>query len=520
MASRSEFGIDLTEVEKLDTVLEMRNIEKEFPGVKALDGVDITLNKGEILALVGENGAGKSTLMKILSGVYPRNAYSGEIVLNGEPVSFRNTFDSEQNGIQMIYQEVNQILDMTIAENIAIGQFPVKTKFVIDRKKLNKNAADLMMQVGLDMDPNRQVRGLSTGQQQMIAIAKAISRNPKILVLDEPTSALTQCETDKLFEVLIRLKSEGVSCIYISHRIAEVFEIADRITCLRDGKTTGTLLKHEYSRDNVVKLMVGRTFENMFPQKEIETGKEVFRVENLSVPHRHIRGRNIVENVSFSVHEGEIFGLSGLVGSGRSESVNAIIGLLKKSADTKIYIDGEQVAINSPVDAKKLGIALISEDRRVSGIISMMTIRENITLAHLKKLFPKSTINLNKEKQIAGEFKDKMTIKAPSAETRVRNLSGGNQQKVVLSKWLISAPRILIMDEPTKGIDVGAKYEIYTLMRQLTKQGVSIIMISSELVEVIGMCDRIMVIGNGMPAGIVERADFSEEKIMNMATSC
>ena len=504
----------------MKTVLEMKCIEKEFPGVKALDGVNITVHEGEILAIVGENGAGKSTLMKILSGLYPRGTYKGEILLDGKPICFRNTFDSEKNGIQMIYQEVNQILDMTIAENIYIGQFPTGDKITVDCKAISLKAKELIDMVGLDMESTRKVRGLSTSQQQMIAIAKAVSRNPKVLVLDEPTSALTLTETEKLFSVLRRLKSKGVASIYISHRIDEVFEIADRIVCIRDGKTTGELHKNEFTRDNVVRLMVGRTFEKMFPPKQSEVGEEVFRVEHLSVPHRYVRGKNIVENISFSVRQGEIFGLAGLVGSGRSETVNSIIGLLKKSDQTEIYLSGEPVEIKNPSDAKKLGIALISEDRRVSGIINMMSVRENITLAHLKRLFPNNLISIRKEKKVAEEFKTKMSIKAPSTETKVRTLSGGNQQKVVVARWLLKSPRILIMDEPTRGIDVGAKYEIYTLMRELASQGVSIIMISSELIEVIGMCDRVLVFGNGKSMGTVESEELDEEKIIKMATSC
>ena len=332
-------------------------------------------------------------------------------------------------------------------------------------------------------------------------------------------SALTLTETEKLFSVLRRLKSEGVASIYISHRIDEVFEIADRIVCIRDGKTTGELQRNEFTRDNVVRLMVGRTFENMFPPKRNEVGKEIFHVEHLSVPHRYVKGKNIVEDISFSVRQGEIFGLAGLVGSGRSETVNAIIGMLKKSDQTKIYIFGKPVEIKNPSDAKKLGIALISEDRRVSGIINMMSVRENITLAHLKSLFPNNLVNIRKEKKIAEEFKAKMSIKAPSTETKVRTLSGGNQQKVVVARWLLKSPRILIMDEPTRGIDVGAKYEIYTLMRELASQGVSIIMISSELIEVIGMCDRVLVFGNGKSMGTLESQELDEEKIIKMATS-
>jgi len=502
-------------------MLEMKNIVKTFPGVKALDGVDLSLKKGEILALVGENGAGKSTLMKILSGVYPKNTYAGVIVMEGSIASFRNTFDSAQTGIQMIYQEVNQILDMTVAENIGLEHFPVKNKIILDYKQLNEKAKELLGIVSLDLDPSQRVRGLSTSQQQLIAIAKALLANPKILVLDEPTSALTLTETEKLFAVLRRLKDEGMSSIYISHRLDEVFEIADRITVLRDGKTVGHLeSRDEFTRDKVVSMMVGRAMSNQFPPREGKPAeREVFRVENLSVPHRYIREKNIVEDISFNVKEGEVFGIAGLVGSGRSELVNAIFGILKKTPESKLFLEGQEITVSNPREAKKHGIALISEDRRVSGFVSMMTIRENVTLAHIKQIFKNNLISVAKERNLVDGMKDKLNIKAPNTETKVRNLSGGNQQKVVVAKWLMKAPKVLIMDEPTRGIDVGAKLEIYTLILDLVKQGVSVIMISSELNEIIGMCDRCMVIGKGRNAGILGKEELTEKRIMMAATS-
>ena len=502
-------------------ILEMNNIEKSFPGVKALDGVDFKLKEGEILALVGENGAGKSTLMKVLSGVYPKNTYSGDVVIDGKAVQFRNTFDSRKSGIQMIYQEVNQILDMTVAENICIEHLPTAGRAVVDYKQLNTEAKRYLDMVALDIDPGRRVRGLSTSQQQMIAIAKALYAHPRILVLDEPTSALTLTETEKLFTVLRRLKSEGVSCVYISHRLDEVFEISDRIVVLRDGKTVGLIeSRDDFVRDKVVSLMVGRSISNQFPEREGKPkDREVFRVENLSVPHRYVQGKYIVENISFDVKEGEIFGIAGLVGSGRSELVSSIVGILKKTPESRLFLEGREIKVKNPMEAKRHGIALISEDRRISGFVSMMTIRENITLAHIKQFFTNNLISINREKALADEMKTKLNIKAPSTEAKLRTLSGGNQQKVVVAKWLMKAPKVLIMDEPTRGIDVGAKHEIYTLILDLVKQGVSVIMISSELNEIIGMCDRCLVIGNGKSAGILTKDDFDEKKIMMAATA-
>lgn len=501
-----------------DYILEVCNVSKSFPGVKALDCVSLNIRRGEVHALVGENGAGKSTLMRILSGAYPCTTYEGVIKVEGKKRAFHTPRHSEHAGIEMIYQEVSLIPDLTVAENIFVGNYPSKNGVFVKWEDMLTKARTALERVGLDLDPEEKVRNSSTSQQQMIAIAKAVYKNPKILVLDEPTSAITKTETEYLFRIINDLKSKGISCIYISHKLEEVFKIADRITVMRDGKIVGTVERGECSSDEIVNMMVGRKIENRYPKEKLPIGKEILRVENLSVPHKYVPGKKIVDNVSFSLKAGEILGLAGLVGAGRSELVNALFGHLKKEAGCKIYVDGAPVNISYPKDAINNGIALVSEDRRQSGIISILSIRENITLAALRKLFRSCFIKYSKERQVVDEYKKKLSIKAPDIETKVRNLSGGNQQKVVLSKWLINNPKILILDEPTRGIDVGAKYDIYNIMTELAKQGIGIIMISSELPELLGMCDRFLVVSNGRIVDEFTRDEASENRVMMAAT--
>ena len=500
-----------------ETVLTMSNITKRFFSVTALEDVSIDLYRGEILALVGENGAGKSTLMKILSGSYPSTSYEGEIEIEGKPVTFMTTHDAEDSGIEMIYQEISLNPDLSVAENIFLGKLPRrKIKWFIDWKQTFSKCEEALKEVGLDVRPEEQVRLMSTSQQQMLSIAKALFRNPRILVLDEPTSALTETETETLMGLIRNLRDQGISCIYISHKLDEVFNIADRITVLRDGHAISTNTREQANPAQVVEDMVGRKIETMYPKVSVPIGDEVLRIENLTIPSR-IPGKNIVEKIGFNVKAGEILGLGGLVGAGRSEVVNAIFGSQKKESGD-LYLFGEKVTIESPQDAIQYKMGLLTEDRRVSGFVGTMNIRENISLASFEKIFGKLFIKPQEEKRYVKTQFDALNIKAPSTETNVLNLSGGNQQKVVLGKWLMTEVKILFLDEPTRGIDVGAKVEVYNIMTELAKKGVAIIMISSELPELLAMCDRFIVLYNGGITGHFEQKEITEHKYMEAAT--
>ncbi|MDR2631947.1 MAG: sugar ABC transporter ATP-binding protein [Spirochaetaceae bacterium] len=498
-------------------ILEMKHITKKFPGVKALDDVNFELYEQEILSLVGENGAGKSTLMKILSGAYSRYEYSGEIILNGSVQSFNNPADSERYGIQMIYQETNAMLDLNIAENIFIGRYPKKKSGSINWKEVYAEAGEVLARVGLTINPRELVRNLSTSQQQLVAIAKAIRVNPFILVLDEPTSTLTKSECENLFVILNELISQGISCIYISHKLDEVFKISDRIIVMRDGKNAGKFNKGEFERKDIITCMVGREISNMYPKEPAAIGNEILRVEHIRVQHPYNPQKNIIEDVNFSLHRGEILGLAGLVGSGRSELVNAIFGVRKPKSSGDVYMDGKKLRIDRPRDALAHGIALATEDRKKNGIVLIKPIRDNISLASLGKISRFGNINRREEtKRVQIQF-DNLRIKAPGIDTLVVNLSGGNQQKVVLGKWLSTDLKVLILDEPTRGIDVGAKVEIYHIMNRLAKEGVGIIMISSELPELIGMCDRFLVLAQGRVNVELLRCEADEVSIMMAA---
>jgi D-xylose transport system ATP-binding protein len=499
-------------------ILEMKHITKEFPGVKALSDVNFTLFEKEILTLVGENGAGKSTLMKILSGAYSRNEYSGDIVLNGKEQTFNNPGDSERCGIQMIYQETNVILDLNIAENIFVGKYPRNKRGTINWKQVYTESDKILAKVGLKENPRETVRNLSASQQQLVAIAKAIRANPAILVLDEPTSTLTSGECEKLFKILNELIGQGISCIYISHKLDEVFKISDRVIVMRDGRMAGDFNKENFERKDIIACMVGREITNMYPKETIRIGDEILRVEHIKVQHPYNPLKNIIEDVSFSLNQGEILGVAGLVGSGRSELVNAIFGVRKPKCSGDVYMYGKKLNINKPKDALSYGIALATEDRKKNGVVLIKPIRDNISLASLDKISYFGNIRRRDEtKQVQYQF-DNLKIKAPNIETLVINLSGGNQQKVVLGKWLSTDLKVLILDEPTRGIDVGAKVEIYHIMNKLVKEGVGIIMISSELQELIGMCDRFIVLARGKISAELRRDEADEVNIMMAAT--
>lgn len=495
-------------------MLEMNNISKEFPGVKALDDVTMKVRPGTVHALMGENGAGKSTLMKCLFGIYKQD--SGEIILNGKKVWVNSSKDALDMGISMIHQELHPVPFRSVMENIWLGRFPVKSlgpfKFV-DHKKMFRDTDMLFKNLSMDIHPNTIVGNLSVSKIQSMEIAKAISYNSKIIIMDEPTSSLTENEVEHLFKIIRELKSRGVAIIYISHKIEEILKISDDVTIMRDGKHVGTWHASELSTDIIISRMVGRDLTSRFPERSNRPGEVVLEVENLTSPFP-----KSFKDVSFKVREGEILGVGGLVGAQRTELVEAIFGL-RSIQSGRILINGEEVKIKSPIDAKKLKIALLTEERRVTGIYPMLSVLENTLIANLAR-YIKSYFLLDekKRKEDARRSIEMLKVKTPSFKTLMKDLSGGNQQKVLFARWLLTEPDILILDEPTRGIDVGAKFEIYTIIADLAKQGKSIIMISSEMPELIGMSDRIMIMCEGRLSGILDGEEVEQEKIMKFAT--
>ena len=497
-------------------ILQMKNVTKRFPGVVALNDVSISLKKGEVLAICGENGAGKSTLMKILSGSYTSREYEGEIWIDGKKTDFSSVAVAEANGIEMVYQELNVMLDASLAENIYVGNLPMKGIFV-DYKKLYSDTRSMLDKVGLELDPRQRVRGLNSGQMQMISIARTLSKHPRIVVLDEPTSSLTDKETNILMDTIDNLRREGVSLLFISHKLDEIFRIADRVVVMRDGAVVATEEVSAVSEDQLVEAMIGRTIDNLYPKEAAPIGGEVLRVEHLTVPHPSNKGQNIVEDISFSLKKGEILGIGGLVGAGRSEVLSAVFGYITGGVTKKIMIDGRETKISTPMDAIRNGMGYITEERKQTGYIWVHSIRENLTLACLKKLSRYGFVRKKREAEMAEEMFRLLDIRAPSVETMLVNLSGGNQQKVVVGKWLLSEPRILLIDEPTKGIDVGTKAEIYKIMNDLTHKGVSIIMVSSDMPELVSMSDRCLVLSNRHITGEFTGSDITQENVMKAA---
>lgn len=490
-------------------ILEMQQIGKRFPGVIALDKVNFSIGAGEVVALAGENGAGKSTLMKILGGVYQPD--EGKIFVNGSETVIRNVSDAGASGIGFVHQELNVLDNLTVAENVFLGREPRQLGILVDRKKLNADAEIYLKRLGLNVAPNTPLNQLSIAQQQLVEIAKALSLNANILIMDEPTSSLTLTETERLLEVIKDLRNQSVSVIYISHRLGEIKEIADRVVALRDGKNAGILERGEINHDAIVKLMVGRDIKRTAKSSsENEHNSKTIKIESLRTY------RFPQHQISFEVKKGEILGFAGLVGAGRSDVAQAIFGV-DSSFSGKITIDDQEINFTSVRNAIKNGIYLIPEDRRNTGLILDFPIRENITLPSIWRYSTGILVNKTAEQAVSTEMVKKLNVKTPSIETRAANLSGGNQQKVVLAKWLSLNPKLLIFDEPTRGIDVGAKAEIYQLMRELAKQGVAIVMISSDMEEVLGESDRIAVMHEGRITGILERNEASEESIMNLA---
>lgn len=490
-----------------DILLKMVHIDKKFPGVHALRDVSLELRKGEVHALLGENGAGKSTLINVLGGVISPNA--GEIYINGKKMSIGSVIDAQRAGIAVIHQELVLVPYMTIAENIFMGREP-KNNLVIDRKKMNREAAEILGRIGLNLNPATPVRNLSIAQQQMVEIAKALSLKSNILVMDEPTSSLSENEVNVLFQIIRKLKTEGVGIIYVSHRMSELFEITDRITVMRDGEYIDTRNTNETNTDELVYLMVGRKLENYYTRNFREPGAVTLKVAKMSV-------RNLLHEISFEAREGEIVGFSGLIGAGRSELMQAIVGL-RKYQSGEVTICGRAQNNEGYRKAISKGIVLVPEDRKKLGLILINTVAFNSTLAVVHEFIKKGWVNRKKEKEIVDNAVKGLRIKASSHEQRVGTLSGGNQQKVLIGKWLATNPKILILDEPTRGVDVGAKADIYEIMDNLAAQGITIIMVSSDMTEIMNMCDRVIVMKNGAITGTVEHEELSQERIMHLAT--
>jgi len=498
----------------------MKGITKDYPGVRALDDVKLEVKRGEVHALVGENGAGKSTLIKILAGAVRKD--EGDMFFDGANVEINSPQEAQRLGMSVIYQEFNLVPHLSVSENIFLGRDMTRTLLrILNRKQEERKAEEILSRLGVKLDPRTPVNRLGVAQQQIVEIAKALSadcltsfrgeRRGLLIAMDEPSSALTEREIKSLFALIRKLKSEGVSIIYISHRIDEVFQIADRVTILRDGRWISTFPVDEISKDELIEMMVGRKLKERSPKSKAVIGREILSL-------RSITRKGIIEDISFSLREGEILGITGLVGSGRTEVARVIFGA-DEVDEGEIYFDGNKVEIKSPIDAIKMGISLLTEDRKAYGLILDMTVRENITLASLRNFSKFSVVERHQEQEVADRFIHELRIKTPSREQITRNLSGGNQQKVVLSKWLLANSKVVIFDEPTKGIDVGAKVEIYHLMNQLAESGVGIIMISSELPEVLGMSDRIIVMHEGRIKAELAAENATQTRIMAYATT-
>lgn len=492
-------------------LFEMRGVTKVFPGVKALDDVTFCVKAGSVHALCGENGAGKSTLMKVLAGIYKQEA--GEVIIDGQPVNIVDAKDALQKGIAMIHQELNYYPDMTVEENLFIGKETVYFAGIVNRRENLRKVNEILEAYNItDINPNARMKNLTIAKQQMVEIIRAIAFDAKIIIMDEPTSSLTDHEIEILFKMIRKLASENKAIIYISHKLDEIMEIADTVTVIRDGKTIGTAPRAELSKHDIIRMMVGRELNDMYDKKNVSIGEVKLRVEGLC-------SGKAVQDISFEVHKGEIFGFLGLVGAGRTETAQTIFGLRERDAG-KIYIDGKELNAKHPAEAIKNSLAFVTEDRRNEGLSLIHSVRENSVIASVGR-YAASVLRIvssKKEMEATDSMIKALGIKTPSQETQVGNLSGGNQQKIVIAKWLLNDPGLLIMDEPTRGIDVGAKAEIYSIMSDMASQGKAIIMISSEMPELLGMCDRILVMSEGKSMGIFERSEFDQVKLMAAAT--
>ena len=497
----------------MEYVLELKNIYKSFPGVKVLEDVTLQVRPGEVHALMGENGAGKSTLMKILMGIY--KADQGSIFLEGKETAMHGPKDAMSKGISMIHQELNTVLDMEVAENVFVGRELLKKGMeklkIVDIARMREETGRYFREMNIDIDPRAKMRTLSVAEMQLVEIVKAISLNSRIIVMDEPTSAITEKEATVLFAQIERLKKQGVAIIYISHKMDEIFRISDTITVLRDGQWIGTKPAKELDNDMLIKMMVGRELTDIYPKDPVKIGDVILEVKNLS------RGKK-VQDASFSLRKGEVLGIAGLVGAGRSELVETIFGLYPKTGG-QIFLHGKEVHIKSAADAIKNKMALITEDRKQTGLNLIVSVKENIASVSIGKLSTHGIVNDKKINEVSEKYIRELKIKTPDGNAIVGNLSGGNQQKVVLAKWLLDEPDIIIFDEPTRGIDIGAKRDIYLLINNLAKEGKAVIVISSEMAEVMGICDRILVMAEGRINGEVRREEFSQEVIMGYASN-
>ncbi|MDD7051034.1 MAG: ATP-binding cassette domain-containing protein [Lachnospiraceae bacterium] len=491
-----------------DVLLQMTDICKEFPGVKALDHVSLTVKRGTVHALMGENGAGKSTLMKCLFGMYSKD--EGRIFLEGKEVNFKNSKEALENGVAMVHQELNQALKRNVMDNIWLGRYPKIGGVMVDEKKMYDDTMKVFNDLGIDVDPKRIMSTMPVSQRQMAEIAKAVSFNSKIIVFDEPTSSLTEEEVEHLFKIINMLRDRGCGIIYISHKMAEILRISDEVTVMRDGTWVATEPASELTTEKIIKLMVGRELGNQFPPKTNKPGKVALEVSGLTAQY------SLLKDVSFNVHEGEIVGLAGLDGSGRTECLETLFGIATKKAGT-IKLDGREVRNRNARESIKNGFALLTEERRATGIFGILSIRENTVISSLKKHLRGFYLSDKSMKEDTQWSIDAMRTKTPTQETKIRSLSGGNQQKVILGRWLLTEPEVLLLDEPTRGIDVGAKYEIYQLIIDLANKGKVVIMVSSEMPELLGVCDRILVMSGGRLAGEVDARNTTQEEIMTLA---
>lgn len=504
-----------------DDILRMRGITKTFPGVTALADVTLSVRRGEIHAICGENGAGKSTLMKVLSGVYPHGTYSGDIEFDGEPCAFGGIRDSEDRGIVIIHQELALVPQLSIAENIFLGNERA-VRGVIDWNRTNAAAAELLARVGLDENPVTRIADLGVGKQQLVEIAKALSKRVRLLILDEPTAALNDDDSEHLLDLLRGLRAEGISCVIISHKLGEVEQVADRTTVLRDGRTIETLemSADDVTQDRIIRSMVGRALDHRFPHRDPVIGEEVLRIEDWTVHSPTQHGRVVVQGANLVLRRGEVVGLAGLMGAGRTELAMSVFGRSWGTGISgRLVKDGRPIQARTVTEAIGHGIAYATEDRKRFGLNLIEDIKRNVSAAALGRLSRRGVVDDNREFEVANRFRAELGIKAPSVLATTGQLSGGNQQKVVLSKWILTDPDVLILDEPTRGIDVGAKYEIYTIVNRLAAEGKAILMISSELPELIGLCDRIYTLSAGRITGEVPRAEATQERLMQLMTS-
>lgn len=494
-------------------LLQIKNVSKSFPGVKALDGVSLDVRAGTIHSLMGENGAGKSTLMKCLFGIY--SADSGEFMLEGRPVSFQNARQAMENGVSMVHQELNQVHTRSVMENIWLGRFPWSVKSLgISHKQMYRDTLAIFKELDINIDPKAIIGRLSVSQRQMVEIAKAVSHNSKVIVFDEPTSSLTEDEVEHLFRIIFNLRDRGCGIIYISHRMSEILRISDDVSVMRDGCLVATSPASELTTDMIITMMVGRELDNVFPPKTNVPGQEVLKVEGLTALYRNLK------DVSFNLRKGEILGVAGLVGAGRTEILESLFGLMTLKSGN-IIKNGVRIYNKNSRKAKQNGFAMLTEERRATGIFGILSVRENVTVANMNKYKVLKIYISNKKMGADTDWAIKtLRVKTPAQKTKIRSLSGGNQQKVIFGRWLLTEPDILLLDEPTRGIDVGAKYEIYQLMIDLANQGKSIIMVSSELSELLGICDRILVMSGGVLTGNLDAKNASQEEIMALAAKC